>query len=354
MFELLEITGRPIMLNNWVLIKPKRDLFAINESTASGILIDITWRPEFYRVISGTVMACPDDLVYRDKQSDIDLCRSEKRSIEASLEMDVDIDIEIGDEVIFNYNCAEVAVKEEKVWKLNGEMVMLVRYDLLEGVKRDGQWSPLNGWMFFQKIESSQQEKTAGGIIIPKMIQTKFKYIHQQGLVRLVGKPVREYWWHSDPGEKDYYPPHNMILPGDHIMMEQSSDLQLDNEIIRDTELDETWRRVQEKDVMGFFVDGKFMPNRYRVLVKVDPEEKKFDVAVDLEIPDSYRKPKCSGVVIRNSPMRTKFGFCYLEPGDKVIFTRNRPNMHVKINGEDFLVLHRKEFIYGERNGVIF
>lgn len=331
--------------NNWVVIKPSQDVFRIVADN-NGLTIDTTWTPWLYPVIHGEIVAVPEKLEYFDFQSSLQIAKDNREILSDRLSYKTTMDVKIGDEVYYNYIAADNAIKMSRLFEWDKQIYMFVRYDLLLGVIRKGDFKSINGWIYYEKIETQTRNKHAEGSVLYDGQSNSLGlgsklYRRQTGIVKSISY-IEEYFWHSNPKQRDYYQPANMIKLWDCIMFDYKSDLKLENDAAKISDI--SWRRVQDKDVMGWTnISGEFEPYKSRILVKPDPEKTKLN---GLVLPENKRIRPTEGEVVKVSDIPTGTWFDDIKPGMRVKYNVNDPKLLVWIGEEDFICLRPQNIIH--------
>lgn len=330
---------------NWVLIKPSEDIFRINAKAASGMSVDTTWTPWMHPVIFGTVVAFPEKLTYIPFEEMKQICRDNHDILSDPLSYKVELDIKAGDEVYFNYIAADNAIKMSRLIVWDNQIYMFVRYDLLLCRMRKGKFTSLNGWIYYDKIETEIRNEHAEGSVVYNEQQQRLDigtktYRRQTGKITSLSY-VEEYFWHSKPGARDYFEPAHLLTEGDVIMFDFKSDLKLENDITKVSDIG--WRRVHEKDVMGYYKLGEFIPYPGRILVKPDANTTDKN---GLIVPENFRKPTTEGVVVKKSTVPSNTWFDEIKPGARIKFNVNDPKLLVGVGDENYIVLRPQNIIY--------
>jgi len=337
--------------NNWVLIEPSADIYRVTATGVGGLSIDITWSPWLYPVIYGTVIAVPEKLDYWNFEQAKKYAVDNREVFSDHLQFDVDLDACVGYKVYFNYLSSDNAIKLSRLIQWKGRLFILVRYDLLLAMiisKSNRDYIlPLNGWIYYKKVETEKRNKHTESSILyseEKNILEKgnIHYERQTGIISIAGE-VREYFWNSNPIQRDFYKPHNKFLEMESlkIMFDFKSDLKLENDSARANDI--AWRRVQEKDIMGWWEGNEFVLNQQRIMV--EPCIQKSDGSKLIRLPGSD-KPVTEGIVKKVSELKSGTWFDEIEEGMTVKFNVNDPKLMVGVGEEDYLVLKPQNIIY--------
>lgn len=212
----------------------------------------------------------------------------------------------------------------------------------------------MNGWIYFEKIESEGENKdveTSIGYdyINQKLIHGRKRYNRQQGIVKAVSG-ISEMFWHSNEVQRDFYTPLNHIKVGYIIMYDKlPHDLKLENDNATHSEI--AWRRTNELSVMCFWDEmGMFHLNKGRILIR-PIKAVQFD-GNGLLI-DTKKARTTEGEVVRTSEFPLGTWFDDIKTGDSLCYNASEPSMYItiEIDGieEELLILSPKNIIYTEK-----
>lgn len=219
---------------NWVVIKIDYEQFKSQVKTlASGLKVDSRFNPYEYATVYGVVKDVCEDLYYRDKKGELS---------EAPLEYKGEIELRKGDEVYFNYLSCDKAVKTGRLFQEAGEDYVIIRYDRLYAILREGEWFGINGWKIIQPVEDNE---VVEGFKVPKK--------ENRGVVVGVGSPVVDYW-------DKKYPETGWLKRGDEIVYSHATPIE--NAILKTKNIN--LLRVREGEVL-YKGDYEMNPTMFHV-----------------------------------------------------------------------------------------
>lgn len=211
------------IVSNHVLIKLDRNYDFIEVHGPDGIkvelqLIDFTATQEQLQAITGTVLKVPNKLKFhaeiKQHERGLTISSDEYSSImRNTMPFDVPMNITEGDKVTFD-------LKEAIGAELTGLLVnvgesdyaVLMPYESLFCKEVDGNFIPLNGWVFFKRDQKPGEFVTESGLVIIEKVD---KYGSKYCTVICADAPIKEYI------EKGYEDDKMNLHPEDRIFLQK-------------------------------------------------------------------------------------------------------------------------------------
>ena len=215
---------------NKVLIKPSPGNDEITLSNGKKLFLDISYEREIHAVTTGEVIKVPPRLIYNPKLAG------------GSVEFDVDMELDVGDKAFFHYLIQENCLDKGKYVETENDIYFFVPYDQIYCAERKKEVVMINGWLLIEPI--LEDAFTSDIILTPDTVKGQPK--QTEGIVRYVGKAVRQYLYQRDIVEND-----DEVNVGDKIMFLQDSDIPLQYELHANLEGKKTFFRMQRKDILG-------------------------------------------------------------------------------------------------------
>lgn len=224
---------RKLTLNNLCLIKldPKNE-------KVRGLFIDTSFEPEMHTTVTGEIYGIPSHLQYTGK---------------ANLGMPwlCDMELKYGDQVIIYYLSVVNALnkKDPKCVYEGEDRFVLIPYDRIYAIVREGRITPINGYVLTESVEDPAitAEKTR-----LKNIGMQFVMLRKNSLtsvvysrVKYIGKPNRAYCDqdHTDDGVD--------IAVGDIIISKKVSDIPMQYSLHQKVDEGKPLFRMQRRNVFA-------------------------------------------------------------------------------------------------------
>ncbi len=171
---------------NDVAIIPDEDLEA-----AKDVLLPLDGKENENMSVRGTVSVVPDRLFCFSKKVRKLVGLKDPTSIFLSRELsfrslphDTKMEVKVGDRVLFQYT-RKLEVDDHNYQ--DGQLI--IPYDALHGIEREGFIYPLNGWVFIEIVEKRDVEEIATGVYHRNLDKNQYG----SGIVRYAGSPLGGY-----------------------------------------------------------------------------------------------------------------------------------------------------------------
>lgn len=222
MIEKVELSTLEIT-SNFVLTKLDKNYDFIevegpNGTTVELQLIDFTDTQEHVQAITGTILKVPAELQFhvelKTHEKGLTIPNDEFASLmRNSMPFDVPMDVKEGDRVTFD-------LKEAIGADLTGLLVnteeygyaVLMPYEGLFCKEVDGEFIPLNGWVFFKRDQSPAEWVTESGLVIIEKVD---KYGSKYATIICADAPVKNYL------EKGYQDARIELKKGDRVLLQK-------------------------------------------------------------------------------------------------------------------------------------
>lgn len=222
MIERIDLESFEIV-SNYVLVKVEKNHDFIEVPGPNGItvelqLIDFTDTQEQLQAITGTVLKAPKELMFhmelKQHERGLTISSDEYAALmRNAMPYDVPMNVKEGDRVTFD-------LKEAIGADLTGLLVnvgelgyaVLMPYESLFCKEVDGEFIPLNGWVFFKRDQYPSEWTTESGLLILEKVD---EYGSKYATVICADEPIKEYL------EKGYEDGDIGLQPGNRILLKK-------------------------------------------------------------------------------------------------------------------------------------
>lgn len=185
--------------NNNLIVKFGGDYDYIPTGNGTSIKAVPTYDPQFYKGISGEVVAVPDKLLFlghrvanlKRRITGKKLPSFHLRNVQywksLSIPRETSMEVKVGDKIYFHFFQHTECMEEGRYIIENDELFLFIPYKECICVKRGDEVIPLNGYILVEPIEMTAEEKTAYGLEVVFNDQ----YATQKGVVRFLGEPSK-------------------------------------------------------------------------------------------------------------------------------------------------------------------
>ena len=224
-------------LNGYVLIKLDKENDSIKLKNGVELYLDISFEPEKNATVTGTIWGMPSHLQYTGRPKD--------------MPWETPMEAKIGDKCIIFYLSVINALKpSEKRYIIEGDdRYILIQYQYLYCLIRDGKIIPINGYVLIEQIEdpsiTSERERLSKLnmelVITEKRNSREVTY----GRVKYVGTPNRQYVdsEHTDEGVD--------VGVGDVVLIRRTNDIPLQYDLHQRVNEGKPLLRVQRRNLFA-------------------------------------------------------------------------------------------------------
>ena len=223
---------------NNIMIKLDPENDHIKTKSGFTLYIDTSFDPEKHQVVTGVVCGLPSRLTYTGKPN-------------LGMEWLTDMEIREGDRVIVYYLSVVNALKKEhqRYFFKDDDKYVFVPYSKVFVVIRDGEIIPVNGYVLVEPCEDpfvGDTKKRLAKIGLELVtLNTKSNTNVSFGVVRYVGKPIREYI------EDGYTDKGVDVKVGDTVVLRKVSDIPLQYNLHAKLDGGKTFWRVQRRKILA-------------------------------------------------------------------------------------------------------
>ena len=199
-------------------------------SSGLELYIDTNFEPEKHVQLMGEVVALP---IFLRKGN--------------GMEWNTDCELRIGDTVVMYYlavmNCLS---KEQKRYiKEGNEYIIFIRYNNIYARIRDGETTPLNGYILSEPVEDPERERLRkemedAGLVMVNTFQRPTQREVTYSRIKYIGKPVR-----------DFDEPDIALKEGDIVMMSKVRDIPVEYEYHTKMDGGKKYYRIRRKDIIA-------------------------------------------------------------------------------------------------------
>jgi hypothetical protein len=219
--------------NNNILIKLDKE-----NDTVNGLFVDTTFDPDRHATVTGIIWGLPSHLYYSGEPN-------------KGMPWKTQLEAKIGDGVIVYYLSIINALKpkEGRYIVENGERYVLIPYQFLYALVRDGSIIPINGYVLIEGIEdpsiTREKERMAKMnmelIVLERRINNNVVF----GRVKYIGIPNREYvdYGQSDRGVD--------VAVDDAVVIRKTNDVPLQYELHQQVNQGVKLFRVQRRNLLA-------------------------------------------------------------------------------------------------------
>jgi hypothetical protein len=212
---------------NYILFKPFWDAHVAKHGEYK-FFVDTSYDVGEHQPVHGTVVAVPDRLDY--EHSDL-------------LDWDTEMELQAGDEVVCDFFDVFCALNElpHRWLEVDGEKMLMIRYDRVLAARRGEEIIPLNGYIFCSAIKPEDLSP------LERVEWRKVKHDKRFGKVEYVGKRLKGYRY--PPVSADDYD----LNVGSVVAWDKACDIPVEHPLHKNF-FKETMFRVHRRDIIGIII----------------------------------------------------------------------------------------------------
>jgi hypothetical protein len=208
-------------------------------NTVKGLFVDTTFEPERHTTVTGTIWGLPSHLQYTGKAN-------------IGMPWETPLEAKIGDGVIIYYLSVVNALKpkESRYILEDGERFVLIPYQFIYAIIRDGKIYPINGYVLIEPCENPEvtRQREIMKKIGLEMVEIGDKRNSNEvifGRVKYLGIPNRQYVDEnaSDEGVD--------IAVGDVVVIRKTNDIPLQYNLHQKVNEGKPLLRVQRRNIFA-------------------------------------------------------------------------------------------------------
>ena len=231
---------------NNILIRLDRANDFVKLKNGTDLYIDTSYEPEKHTTVTGEVFGIPKKLLYTGIPN-------------IGMPWKTPMEVKIGDRVVVYYLSILNALgvynkdgqqKSMKAFVEGDDKYVLIEYQNIFAIIRDGVMMPINGYCLIEPMEDPEWTRTKKRItnagLIPLKMKEKTNTHVVYGIVRYCGRPNEAYVDnHSDDGVA--------VNPGDIVIMKRISDLPLEYDLHAKIDGGKKYWRIQRRKILAVY-----------------------------------------------------------------------------------------------------